>query len=65
VDGRRVAREADARWCLDYLDTLRAFVGEHGQFSAHAQRADLEAVLDEARTFYERVLRSATAQSGG
>lgn len=59
VAGRRVAREADARWCLDYLDTLEAFVGEHGQFSTRGQRADLDAVLDEARTFYRRVLRSA------
>ena len=25
VAGRRVAREADARWCLDFLDTLQGF----------------------------------------
>jgi hypothetical protein len=58
VAGRRVARAADARWCLDYLDTLRAFVGEHGHFSGPAQRAGLDAVLDDARVFYEGVLGS-------
>ena len=56
VAGRRVARATDARWCLDYLETLRAFAGEHGQFSDPARRADLDAVLDDARTYYRRVL---------
>ena len=58
VGGRRVARESDARWCLDYLDTLQAFVAEHGQFSADDQRRDVEAVLDDARTHYRGVLEA-------
>jgi hypothetical protein len=58
VGGRRVAREADARWCLDYLDTLQEFVAEHGQFSRDDQRRDVEAVLDDARTHYRGVLEA-------
>jgi hypothetical protein len=58
VAGERVARRADARWCLDFLDTLEAFVDEHGHFApaTRAERlADLTAVLDDARAFYRRV----------
>ena len=51
----------DARWCLGYLDTLQAFVAEHGRFSGPAQRADLDTVLDEARAYYQGVLRSTGA----
>jgi hypothetical protein len=57
VAGRRVAREPDARWCLAYLDTLAGFVAEHGQFSSPAQSADFTAVLDQARTFYQQIIR--------
>lgn len=63
VAGERVARLADARWCLDLLDRLQAFVAEHGHFrpETRAERfADLVAVLDEARTFYRAALRRAT-----
>ncbi|WP_163507331.1 CehA/McbA family metallohydrolase [Fodinicola acaciae] len=62
VGGRRVGRLADARWCLDFLDTLQAFVAEHGNFapSTRAERfGDLVAVLDDARTYYRSVLRTA------
>jgi hypothetical protein len=62
VSGRRVAREADARWCLGLLDRLEQFVGEHGHFAAAtrtAHLADLVAVLDAARVFYRRVAASA------
>lgn len=58
VDGARVARAADARWCLDFLDTLERFAAEHGRFdpaARDAQLGDLVAVLDQARTFYRRV----------
>jgi hypothetical protein len=61
VDGRRVARSADARWCLEFLDTLEQFVAEHGQF-APATRAerfgDFVTVLDQARIFYRNVAAS-------
>jgi hypothetical protein len=62
VDGRRVARAADARWCLDFLDTLEGFVSEHGHFDPPTRAAhlgDVLGVLDQARSFYRRVLESA------
>lgn len=63
VAGQRVARAADARWCLDLLDTLERFVAEHGRFepATRADRfGDLVAVLDRARVFYQQVAESAT-----
>jgi hypothetical protein len=62
VAGRRVARMGDALWCLDFLDTLEQFVGEHGHFdpaTRDAHLGDLVAVLEEARSFYRRVAESA------
>ena len=62
VAGRRVGRAADARWCLEFLDTLERFVGEHGHFHPETREArfgDLIAVLDEARSFYRRVVGTA------
>jgi hypothetical protein len=62
VDGQRVARVADARWCLEFLHTLERFAGEHGHYSPETRDAhfgDLVAVLDEARSFYRRVAESA------
>jgi len=62
VAGERVARAADARWCLALLDTLQQFVGEHGHFDPATRSAhlgDLVAVLDQARAFYRRVAESA------
>jgi hypothetical protein len=62
VAGQRVARAADARWCLDFLDTLETFVGEHGHFDPETRRdhfGDFVAVLEQARPFYRRVLESA------
>ena len=55
VDGRRVARARDARWCLEYLDRLEALAAEHGRFSHAGQRKDLVDVLDQARAYYRRV----------
>jgi hypothetical protein len=56
VAGRRVVRERDVRWCLDYLDRLSAFTAEHGRFSTHDQRADLAEVIDRARSRYRTLL---------
>jgi hypothetical protein len=55
VEGRRVARERDARWCLKYLDRLQALAAEHGRFSHAGQQKDLVDVLDQARAYYRRV----------
>ena len=60
--GQRVARALDARWCLDFLDTLETFVGEHGHFDPGTRQdhfGDFVAVLEQARPFYRRVLESA------
>ena len=62
VAGRRVARRADARWCLGLLEKLERFVGEHGHFDPATRSAhlgDLAAVLDQARSFYRRVAETA------
>jgi hypothetical protein len=62
VAGRHVARAADARWCLEFLDTLQRFVDEHGCFDPATRAAhfgDLVAVLDEARSFYRHVAETA------
>jgi hypothetical protein len=62
VAGRRVARKADAQWCLEFLDTLQQFAGEHGRFEPATRAArfgDLVAVLDKARAFYRRVAETA------
>lgn len=62
VAGRRVARAADARWCLAFLDTLERFVTEHGRFEPATRAAhlgDFTAVVAEARAFYRRVAESA------
>jgi hypothetical protein len=62
VAGRRVARAAAARWCLDLLDRLEGFAGEHGHFHPETRAAhlgDLVAVLDEARAFYRGVAEAA------
>jgi hypothetical protein len=62
VTGRRVARRADARWCLGLLDTLERFVGEHGRFDPATRAAhlgDLATVIDRARSFYRRVAETA------
>jgi hypothetical protein len=58
VAGRRVARAADARWCLAFLDTLGRFVDEHGHFEPATRAAhlgDFVALVDEARSFYRQV----------
>ena len=62
VAGRRVARAADARWCLEFLDTLERFVDEHGHFDPTTRDdhfGDLVAVLDQARSFYRQVAKTA------
>ncbi|GAA1682953.1 hypothetical protein GCM10009765_35190 [Fodinicola feengrottensis] len=62
IAGRRVARLADASWCLDFLDTLQAFATEHGHFAPETRDerlGELVAVLDDARTYYRTVAETA------
>jgi hypothetical protein len=58
IAGRRVARPADAHWCLDLLNRLENLVSEHGHFHPTTRTAHLEDfvdVLNQARTFYQAV----------
>ena len=62
VGGRRVAREADVRWCLGLLDRLERLVVEEGRLDParrDAQLADHRAVLDRARAVYRAALPEA------
>ena len=62
VTGQRVARVADAQWCLKFLHTLEQFVCEHGHFDAATRTThfgDFVAVLEEACSFYRRVAETA------
>ena len=59
VGGRRVARPAAARWCLDFLDSVETLARDHGHFdptTRDAHLGDLVSVLDEARAFYRAIL---------
>ncbi|GAA4936320.1 hypothetical protein EV188_114149 [Actinomycetospora succinea] len=60
VGGARVARAADARWCLGLLDRLEQLVVAEGRFDParrDAQLADHRDVLDRAREFYCEVAK--------
>ena len=55
--GRRpMRRPASARWLLDWLDRFEALLGEHGRFADPAQRAEVVAVVDQARRVYHELL---------
>ena len=59
VEGRRVARAADARWCLDWLDRFERLVDGHGRYHVAEHKRDVVKTIDEARDFYRAVLRVA------
>jgi hypothetical protein len=56
VGGRPVRRPASARWLLDWLDRFEALLGGHGRFADPAQRAEVVAVVDQARRVYHELL---------
>jgi hypothetical protein len=56
VGGRPMRRPASARWLLDWLDRFEALLGEHGRFADPAQRAEVVAVVDQARRVYHELL---------
>jgi hypothetical protein len=63
VDGARVARAADADWCLGLIDGLQRLLAEHGVFAPeHRERrlADYAELLDAGRGYYRAVLETAT-----
>ncbi|WP_180903854.1 CehA/McbA family metallohydrolase [Nonomuraea indica] len=52
VAGGHVAREADVRWCLRWLDRLEEVVAESGRFDTKEQHADHLALYERAREVY-------------
>jgi hypothetical protein len=57
VGGKRVAREADLRWCLDWLDRLQQLAeGRPDYFNGPDGAQELVAILDAARAYYRPLL---------
>ncbi|WP_327589175.1 CehA/McbA family metallohydrolase [Nonomuraea sp. NBC_00507] len=52
VAGEHVAREADVRWCLAWLDRLEAVVREFGTFETDDQLGDHLELYERARAVY-------------
>ncbi|MGP3956155.1 CehA/McbA family metallohydrolase [Nonomuraea sp. 3N208] len=52
VAGEQVAREADVRWCLAWLDRLEAVVREFGTFETDEQLGDHLELYERARAVY-------------
>lgn len=57
VSGRSIARAADARWCIDWLDRFERLARTHGNFTARFQLTDLVTVIEQARVFYQAIAR--------
>lgn len=58
VDGARVARAADADWCLGLIDGLQRLLVEHGVFAPEQRDrrlAEYAELLDAGRRYYRRV----------
>ncbi|MGA5759281.1 CehA/McbA family metallohydrolase [Nonomuraea bangladeshensis] len=52
VAGEHVARQADVRWCLAWLDRLTELLREHGSFETEEQLADHLRLYERARAVY-------------
>ncbi|MFI6598395.1 CehA/McbA family metallohydrolase [Nonomuraea sp. NPDC050536] len=52
VGGRRVARQEDVRWCLEWLDLLQDLIERHGRLDSRDRLADHLNLLDQARAVY-------------
>ncbi|MFC4120151.1 CehA/McbA family metallohydrolase [Nonomuraea zeae] len=52
VDGRQVARRADVRWCLEWLDLLETLIRQHGRLASPYQFGDHMSLLEQARAVY-------------
>jgi hypothetical protein len=59
VAGRRVARPADARWCLDWLDRFDGFVRRYGRYQVDSHRDDVLGTIERAREVYRAVIGGA------
>ncbi|MEV4107056.1 CehA/McbA family metallohydrolase [Nonomuraea sp. NPDC049695] len=60
VAGGHVAREADVRWCLAWLDRLEVLLREHGTFGSAAQLDDHLDLYERARAVYRKRLTQAS-----
>ncbi|MCK2212831.1 CehA/McbA family metallohydrolase [Actinomadura sp. ATCC 31491] len=58
VAGEHVAREADVRWCLTWLDRLEEILRESGTFESKEQLADHLELYGRARAVYRARLRT-------
>ncbi|MEQ4719028.1 CehA/McbA family metallohydrolase [Nonomuraea sp. B19D2] len=56
VAGEHVAREADVRWCLAWLDRLEVLLREYGTFESAAQLDDHLDLYERARAVYRERL---------
>lgn len=61
VGGRPVARPADARWCMDWLARFDVLVRKEGRFDDETQIADVTALIDAAREFYQDIIAHGTS----
>ncbi|WP_188194835.1 CehA/McbA family metallohydrolase [Nonomuraea sp. SYSU D8015] len=52
VDGRRVARAEDVRWCLEWLDLLEDLIKQHARLASPYQFGDHVSLLEQARAVY-------------
>ncbi|WP_090936865.1 CehA/McbA family metallohydrolase [Nonomuraea jiangxiensis] len=52
VHGRRVARQEDVRWCLEWLDLLEDLIRQHGRLAGPYQFGDHMSLLEQARAVY-------------
>ncbi|MFC9975070.1 CehA/McbA family metallohydrolase [Spirillospora sp. NPDC127200] len=52
VEGASVARPADVRWCLDFLDGFEEMVRAHARLETKRQLADHIDLIDAARAVY-------------
>jgi hypothetical protein len=64
VAGRHVAREADVRWCLEWIDLLVTAVPEHARLTSGGQLAGYLDLLGRARDVYRSRLPRAGRESG-
>jgi hypothetical protein len=53
VADQPVGRAASARWLLDWLDRFEQLVRTHGRFADDAQRDEVLAVINQARSYYQ------------
>ncbi|MEW9552750.1 CehA/McbA family metallohydrolase [Nonomuraea sp. NPDC050783] len=59
VDGRRVARPEDVRWCLEWLDLLEELIRQHARLAGPYRFGEHMSLLEQARGIYRARLARA------